>query len=95
MLAFDPEVVRRLARSTEESLFAGREPEERRQILRLVRKAWDTELTACQRKYLLCYYQDTMTMREIAEQFGVSVQTVSRTLKRARCRLRHVLQYYL
>ena len=82
-------------RSTEESLFTGKEPEERRRILRLVRKAWDTELTDCQRRYLLCYYQDTMTMREIAEAFGVCIPTVSRTLKRARGRLRHVLQYYL
>lgn len=63
--------------------------------MRLVRQAWSCELTDCQRSYLLCYYQDAMTMREIAESFGVTVPTVSRTLKRARARLRKILQYYL
>ena len=87
--------MRRLARSTDEALFAECKQEKRQLLLRLVRQAWDTELTDCQRSYLLCYYQDAMTMRQTAELYGVTVPTVSRTLKRARARLRKVLQYYL
>ena len=34
-------------------------------------------------------------MVEIAEAYGVTVPTVSRTLKRARSRIRRILQYYL
>ena len=48
-----------------------------------------------QRRYLLMYYNEVMTMREIAERCGVDITTVSRTLRRARMRLRRVLQYYL
>ena len=49
--------MRRLARSTDEALFAECKQEKRHLLLRLVRQAWDTELTDCQRSYLLCYYQ--------------------------------------
>ncbi|MBP0968128.1 MAG: sigma-70 family RNA polymerase sigma factor [Oscillospiraceae bacterium] len=94
-LEFDPEIVRRLARSTDERIFAEKKPEERLMILHLVREVWDTELTDCQRRYLLCYYQKAMTMRVIAAAFGVTVPTVSRTMKRARIRLRRVLNYYI
>ena len=86
--------MRRLARSTDEALFAECKQEKRQLLLRLVRQAWDTELTDCQRQYLLCYYQKAMTMRAIAAAFGVTVPTVSRTMKRARTRLRRVLDYY-
>ncbi len=94
VFAYDPEIVRRLARRTEESLF----PEQdngRTRLYRALRQAWEHELTPCQRKYLHLYYEETLTMREIAEQNGVNIATVSRTLKRARERLRHVLQYYI
>lgn len=94
VFAYDPEIVRRLARRTEESLF----PEQdngRTRLHRALRQAWEHELTSCQRKYLHLYYEETLTMREIAEQNGVNIATVSRTLKRARERLRHVLQYYI
>jgi len=39
------------------------------------------------------YYIDQMTMYDIASLTGVSVSTVSRTLKRARERLRKFLRY--
>ena len=94
-LEFDPEIVRRLARSADESIFAEKKPEERQMLLHLVRRVWDTELTDRQRQYLLCYYQKAMTMRAIAAAFGVTVPTVSRTMKRARMRLRRVLDYYM
>mgnify|MGYP002626882745 CR=1 FL=1 len=60
-----------------------------------MRASWNCELTDTQRRYLLHYYQDAMTMQEIASRYGVNIATVSRTLKRARQRLRRVLQYYV
>lgn len=91
MLEFDPALIRRLSAQAEEALSG---EETRLQAVRAVRRCWKQELTDCQRRYLLHYYRDCMTMRAIAEQYGVTVPTVSRTLKRARCRLRRVLQYY-
>lgn len=91
-LEFDPALILRLSRASDELLDA--QPDGGRAIVRAVRRAWQNELTDCQRKYLLLYYQDTMTMREIAARCGVNTATVSRTLKRARNRLRQVLQYY-
>lgn len=85
---FDPSLLERLT-SREIPL------ETERPLLRALRQCWQTVLTPCQQRYLLLYYQEHMTMRAIAEQCGVDITTVSRTLKRARSRLRRVLQYYL
>ena len=87
-LEFDPSLLARL--------HAGDITEEaERPVLRALRQCWQTALTPCQKRYLLLYYQQHMTMRAIAEQCGVDITTVSRTLKRARIRLRGILQYYL
>ena len=95
VLEFDPDMVLRLSRKTEAELF-GEEPDLRRQmLLRAMRLAWQQELTKRQRIYLDHYYHDAMTMQAIADTYGVNVSTVSRTLRRARNRLRHVLQYYI
>ncbi|MBR3269230.1 MAG: sigma-70 family RNA polymerase sigma factor [Oscillospiraceae bacterium] len=69
-------------------------PDGGRQILRAIRGAWINELTDRQRYYLLLYYRDLHTMQDIAEISGVTIGTVSRTLRRARNRLKRVLQYY-
>lgn len=95
VLEFDPELVLRLSRKSEEAIFGEEDNPRREMLLRALRLAWHRELTDCQRRYLNYYYRDAMTMREIAERCGVNVSTVSRTLRRARERLRHVLQYYL
>ena len=70
------------------------EPNGGRQVIRAVRQAWDCELTETQKLYMQAYYEDHLTMAKIAERYGVDLTTVSRTLKRARNRLRHILQYY-
>lgn len=57
-------------------------------------RCWRSELTERQRRYFLYYYRDCMTMRAIAAHCGVNVSTVSRTLRRARLRLRRILRYY-
>lgn len=63
--------------------------------MRALRLAWKRELSETQRRYLDLYYRRAMTTYAIAEACGVSQPTVSRTLTRARNRLRHVLQYYI
>lgn len=41
-------------------------------------------ITKKQREYLLLYYLGEYTMREIAQMYGVTESTISRTLKRAK-----------
>ena len=94
VLEFDSSLIRRLSQQTEEVLF-GQQPDGGRALRRAVRAAWNTELTDCQKRYLLLYYSDLRTMKQIAQMHGVTVPTVSRTLRRARDRLRRVLQYYI
>ncbi|NCB51073.1 MAG: sigma-70 family RNA polymerase sigma factor [Clostridia bacterium] len=55
--------------------------------------AVENELTPRQRELVHLYYIDQMTMYDIAIKSGVSVSTVSRTLKRARERLKKFLRY--
>lgn len=94
ILEFDPALVLRLAGRSAKEYFA-EQPDGGRRILRAIRQLWYTELTVTQKKYLLLYYQNAVPMREIAARYDVTVSTVSRTLKRARERLRQVLQFYL
>ncbi len=94
VLDFDPSLISRLTQQTEEVLF-GKQPDGGRALRRAVRAAWNNELTDCQKRCLDLYYRERHTMKEIAQIRGVSVPTVSRTLRRARNRLRRVLQYYV
>ena len=60
---------------------------------RNLRIAREKELTPRQRCMLELYYDRQMSVTEIAEDLCVNVSTVSRTLHRARNRLRRYLQY--
>lgn len=51
------------------------------------------ELSEKQRKYFTKYYFEGLTMKEIADDFGVGKATVSRTIARARSKLERVLKY--
>lgn len=62
---------------------------------RNLRIAREKELTPRQRCMLELYYDRQMSVTEIAQELGVNVSTVSRTLQRARNRLRRYLQYTL
>ena len=53
----------------------------------------EEELTITQKNYFLKYYLDGWSMDAIAEMFGVSKSTVSRTLKYARNRIARVMRY--
>lgn len=64
-------------------------------LRRQLRLARERELTPRQSLFLARYFDDGLSMREIAEEAGVDPSTVSRTLRRARERLRRALQYAL
>ena len=52
--------------------------------LRLVRTALTENATPKQRRYIIMYYKDGMTMDEISGACGVARSTVSRTIARGR-----------
>lgn len=93
VLEFDPALVGRLSADAEQRL--SHEPDGGRMIIRALRRAWQTALTPVQRFYMQEYYIYRKTMAQIAADCGVSTGTVSRTLARARQRLRNALQCYL
>lgn len=62
---------------------------------RNLRIAREKELTPRQRYILELHYDRQMSVTEIAQELGVHISTVSRTLQRARNRLQHCLQYTL
>lgn len=64
-------------------------------LRRNLRRAREQELTERQREMVSLYYDQGMTMPQIAEQLGVNRSTVSRTLRRARDRLYRFLRYTL
>lgn len=51
------------------------------------------ELTPRQIELARMYYLDQMLMQDIADARGITVSSVSRTLKRGRARLRRALRY--
>lgn len=67
--------------------------EERNLVLRNMRLAIREELSETQRRYLVAYYVEGRKMQDIADEYGRDRSTVSRTLKRARQRLKKVLRY--
>lgn len=74
---------------------AGDNSEQMDRLRRNLRRAREQELTKRQREMVALYYDQGMTMPQIAERLGVSRSTVSRTLRRARDRLYRFLRYTL
>lgn len=73
-------------------------PDNSEQLSRLrrnLRLARERELTERQREMVSLYYDQGMTVPQIAKQLGVNRSTVSRTLRRARDRLYRFLRYTL
>ena len=64
-------------------------------LRRNLRRAREQELTPRQQDLLRLRYEQNLTVTEIAERLQVHPSTVSRTLRRARERLRRCLQYTL
>ena len=74
---------------------AGDNGEQMDRLRRNLRQVRERELTDRQREMVALYYDQGMTMPQIAERLGVSRSTVSRTLRRARDRLYRFLRYAL
>ena len=64
-------------------------------LRRNLRRAREQELTPRRQHLLRLHYEQKLSVSEIAELLNVNASTVSRTLQRARNRLRHCLQYTL
>lgn len=62
----------------------GSQNEKNSDKLRLIRTALTQDATPKQRRYIIMYYKDGMTMEEIADACGVARSTVSRTIARGR-----------
>lgn len=64
-------------------------------LRRNLRRAREQELTPRQRQLLELYYDQGLTIPQIAGELGLNRSTVSRTLSRARARLYRCLRYAL
>lgn len=66
-------------------------------LLRLKRKlpAALQMLLEKQRMYLLAYYSENLTMDQLADRFGVNKSTISRSVQRAKKKLRDYLWFSL
>lgn len=62
-------------------------------VRRNLGKALREDVTPRQRQVLELYYGRRLNMRQIGGELGVSVSTVSRTIKRGEARLRRCLRY--
>ena len=74
---------------------AGDNSERLERLRRNLRQARERELTPRQRHMLELYYDQGMTIPQIAGELGLNRSTVSRTLRRARDRLYRFLRYAL
>lgn len=69
------------------------EDQGRNHALKMMRVAIREELTEKQFQYINAYYAEGISMTEIAALYGVDRSTVSRTIGRARNRLKKILRY--
>lgn len=73
----------------------GDNTEQLAQIQQKLRLAREKELTPRQQEILTMHFDRQMTIAQIARELGVCSSTVSRTIERAKKRLRRCLQYLL
>lgn len=66
---------------------------EYRRILRALRRAVEGELTERQRECVLLRYGEQKSVKEVAEELGITPPTASKHLKKARARLGQVVGY--
>ena len=74
---------------------AGDNSEQLDRLRRSLRRAREQELTPRQRQTLELYFDQGMTIPQLAGELGLNRSTVSRTLRRARDRLYRFLRYAL
>lgn len=66
----------------------------RRMALKALQEVVREELSPAQKKYLVEYYYEEKSMKEISEKYGVNISTVSRTISRGRKRIMERIKYY-
>ncbi len=64
-------------------------------VCRALKQAIRTDLTPRQREVLLLYYQEEMKMYQIAALLSRDPSTISRTITRAKARLKKSLRFYM
>lgn len=69
--------------------------EQQQRLLRNLQRAMEQELTPRQHQIVELYYGHGLPVTRIGEALGVTPSTVSRTLRRAKDRLRRYLEYSL
>ncbi|MBQ8966074.1 sigma-70 family RNA polymerase sigma factor [Ruminococcus sp.] len=62
-------------------------PEDKNDLAKVLRTLLDDNLTKKQKCYIILYYREGLTVKEIAEKCGVDKSTVSRTINRGRQRM--------
>ena len=72
---------------------AGDNSEQLDRLRRSLRRAREQELTPRQRQTLELYFDQGMTIPQIARELGITKSAVSRTLARGRARIKRYLQY--
>ncbi|MGN0452861.1 MAG: RNA polymerase sigma factor [Ruminococcus sp.] len=68
--------------------------EKRKKMKKILYQALESELTDKQRVCIEEYYLNGKKMREIAEAHSLNPSTVTRHIKRATEKLRHIASYY-
>ena len=68
--------------------------DDRIKMRRILAKALNNELTSRQRICITGYYLDGKKMKDIAVSLGVHPSTVTRHIKSAEDKLRHIASYY-
>ena len=74
-------------------LLGGDNSEAHARLIRNLADAIRGELTPRQRQLVTMYYVRGRTMPEIADELGINVSTVSRTLRRGRERLKRCVKF--
>lgn len=69
--------------------------EQQARLLRNLRRAMEQELTPRQHEIVLLYFDQGLPVTRIAALLDITPSTVSRTLRRAKDRLRRYLEYSL
>lgn len=65
-----------------------------RKMVSLLKNIVAGELTEKQRKCIFLYYGEMMKMKDIANEMGICISSVSRHIKRARHHIEKTMNYY-
>ncbi len=65
-----------------------------RKMLKSLKNIVDGELTERQKKCIWLYYGKTMKMKEIAEEMGIGISSVSRHIKKSKEKIKKTMEYY-